>query len=117
MLRGDKHLERGDAHSAKQLTKARYARELPAAVKRIARRYGLTSTQSTASAAAQQKTNQQQNGNKGPATSPGYVAVNFRPTQEQIDYGRTSRDMIMSRKAILTDGRKVDWSAFAAKAA
>lgn len=109
----NKHLESGDAHSAKRLTKARYSREFTDAAKRVARRYGLVSGK--APATTQQKTNQQTPG--GPKAAPGYSVVSFRPTQDQIDYARTNRDMIMSRKAILKDGRKVDWSAFAAKAA
>jgi hypothetical protein len=102
----DKHLARGDAHSAMRLTKARYAQEMTEAVKRVARRYGLVS--------GQPKTNTQQPGkgstNGQPQPAQGFVAVNERPIPEQIDRNRTTPDMIVSGRAILHDGRKVDWS-------
>lgn len=103
----DKHLAKGNRVAAVQLTKARYARELPEAVKRVARRYGLIS--GTASKAPQKtvaKPNQQPNGG-----SPGYAKVNARPDGAEIDRSRTSNEDIMSRKqAILKDGRKVTWA-------
>lgn len=106
MAQQERHLELGDSRSAMQLTKARFARELPDAVKRIARRYGMTSGTPA-------------NGNKGqqppPAAGgakpqPGWIAVNARPDGMDIDRSRTTNEMILSKKAILKDGKKVDWS-------
>jgi hypothetical protein len=87
-----------------QLTKARFARELPDAVKRIARRYGMTSgTPATG-------TQRQQQQPAGGQPAAGFVAVNARPDGMDIDRSRTSNEMILSKRAILKDGKKVDWS-------
>ena len=109
----DKHLARGDAHSAMRLTKARYAQEMNDAVKRVARRYGLVSGQPKAN--TQQPEKRTTNGQPQPAQ--GFVAVNERPAAEQIDRNRTTPDMIVSGRAILHDGRKVDWSRLKARSA
>lgn len=103
----DAHLARGDSHSAKRLTKARYNQEMTIAVKRIARRYGLVSGQ-----ARQPQSQQQQKPNNGQGVQPaqGYAFVNARPQPEQINRRLTTNEMIISKKAILNDGRKVDWS-------
>lgn len=98
------HLDRNDKHSAVQLTKARFAQALPDAVKKIARRYGMTS--GTAAPAAQ-RTQQQ---TTGKPVEQGWTAVTARPSPEEIDRSRTSNEMILSGKAILKDGKKVDWS-------
>jgi len=100
------HLTNKDSHSALQLTKARFARELPDAVKRIARRYGMTS--GTPANGNQQRQQQQPDGGGQPAA--GFVAVNARPDGMDIDRSRTSNEMILSKRAILKDGKKVDWS-------
>jgi hypothetical protein len=100
------HLDNGDKHSAIQLTKARYAREMPNAVQRVARRYGLVS--GTAPRQQQQTTQQQQ---QQPRVEQGWTAVNVRPSPEEIDRSRTPNEMILSGKAILRSGKKVDWSA------
>jgi hypothetical protein len=98
------HLTNRDSHSALQLTKARFARELPDAVKRIARRYGMTSgTPATG-------TQRQQQQPAGGQPAAGFVAVNARPDGMDIDRSRTSNEMILSKRAILKDGKKVDWS-------
>jgi hypothetical protein len=103
----DGHLKLRDSHSALQLTKARFARELPEAVKRIARRYGMTS--GTPGNGNQQRQQQQPAGG-GRQPDAGYVAVTARPSPEDIDRSRTTNEMIFAKKAILKDGRKVDWS-------
>lgn len=101
----DKHLERGDSRSALKLTQARYARELKTAVQRVARRYGVSS-----GAPAQQQNPKQPNQQQQQNIPTGWVRANSRPQAEEIDRSRTSNDMIISGKAILRDGRKVDWS-------
>jgi hypothetical protein len=101
----DGHLTHRDRHSALQLTKARFARELPDAVKRIARRYGMAS--GTPGNGNQQR---QQQAPGAPKVEAGWTAVNARPDPMDIDRGRTSNDMILSKRAILKDGKKVDWS-------
>jgi hypothetical protein len=99
------HLTNRDAHSALQLTKARFARELPDAVKRIARRYGMTS--GTPASGTQVR---QQPAGGGAQPAAGFVAVNARPDGMDIDRSRTTNEMILSKRAILKDGKKVDWS-------
>ena len=108
----DKHLQAGDAHSAQQLTKARYARELPEAVKRVARRYGLVS----GAPGTPRPPNQQQQ-QAPPKVEAGFTAVNQRPEPELIDKGpgKTTPEMILEGRAILKDGKKVDWSALKKK--
>lgn len=110
----DKHLANKDAHSAMRLTKARYAQEMTEAVKRVARRYGLVSGQAKTNA---QPTTQKPNTQGQPQPTQGFVAVNERPQPEQIDRHRTTPEMIISGRAILTNGRKVDWSKLKAKSA
>lgn len=100
------HLDKGDKASAVKLTKARYAQEMTDAVKRIARRYGLVS--GAAKPAPQQTPG---NGQPKPQVAAGFVAVKERPTPETINRRATTPEMIISGKAILNDGRKVDWSA------
>jgi hypothetical protein len=102
----DKHLQRGDSAAAMRLTKARYAQEMTEAVKRVARRYGLVSGQPKGSTQQQQ----QRPGNQ-PQPQQGFVAVKERPQAEQINRRATTNDMILAGRAILNDGRKVDWSA------
>jgi hypothetical protein len=102
----DKHLERNDSHSALQMTKARFARELPDAVKRVARRYGLISGKPSPGTPPA-KPGQQPN---KPGQQPGWVAVNIRPDAMEIDRNRTTPDDIISGKAVLKDGRKVTWA-------
>lgn len=101
------HLKRGDAHSARKLTKARYAQEMTEAVKKVARRYGLVSGQARS---AQSQQTQQNKPGQQPQAAQGFTAVNERPQAEHIDHRRTTSEMIMSGRAILNDGRKVDWS-------
>lgn len=103
----DKHLERGDSVSAIRLTKARYAREFADSAKRVARRYGLVS-----GPAKPNQPTQKPNGQPAPKGPAGYVAVNVRPQPEDIDrsYGKTTNEDIISKKAILRDGRKVTWA-------
>lgn len=110
----DNHLKRGDSHSALKLTKARYAREMSEAVKRVARRYGLVSGQAKPNQAQPQKPNT--NGGQ-PAAAQGFTVVSARPEAEQIDHRRTTSEMIVNGRAILNDGRKVDWSKLKAKTA
>jgi hypothetical protein len=106
MEQREKHLELGDRHSALQLTKARFSRELPDAVKRIARRYGMAS--GTPANGTQRQ--QQQPAGGGAQPAGGFVAVSARPDGMDIDRGRTTNEMILSKRAILKDGKKVDWS-------
>ncbi|MBU6231673.1 hypothetical protein KGP36_03310 [Patescibacteria group bacterium] len=103
----DRHLERGDSQAARRLTKARFARELPEAVKRVARRYGLIS-----GTPRQDQGNGQGGGRQQPAprAPQGWVAVNERPTPEQINRSLTSNSDIISKRAVLKDGRKVTWA-------
>lgn len=101
----DDHLKAGDAHSARQLTKARFAREFPDAIKRIARRYKMVGAPAIP---GQQTRTEQQPGQQN--RTPGWTVVSSRPEPEEIDRSRTSNDMIISGKAILRNGRKVDWS-------
>lgn len=102
----DGHLDKRDSHSAQRLTISRYERELPEAVKKVARRYGLISGK-TAAGTQQQQQQQRQTQQQTPA---GYIKINDRPNPEDVDRSRTSNDMILSGKAILKNGKKVDWS-------
>lgn len=105
----DAHLKNGDSKAALRLTKNRFAKELPDAVRRIARRYGMTSGTPLNTG----KQNSKQPAGSG-ANQSGYVAVNYRPQAEDIDRSRTSQDDIMvEKRAILKDGKKVTWAAFA----
>lgn len=97
-------LNRGDAHSAKSMTEAKYKQLGTDAVKSIARRYGMFSNTKP------KQQNPQQQQRPGSSASPGYVAINAPPKEDQINRVQTSREMIIERKAILKDGRKVDWS-------
>jgi len=106
MKQRDSHLESGDAQAARRLTQARFSREMPDAVKRIARRYGLTAGPAKPNVP---QTNGQPQQPKGVAPQ-GYVAINQRPQPEEIDRSRTSNDDIISGKAVLRNGRKVSWA-------
>jgi hypothetical protein len=101
------HLDLGDKVSAVRITKARYAQALPDAVKKIARRYGYVSGTTGAG------TQPNKTGTTPPAakTEAGWIAVKERPSAESINRSVTTPDMIMSGRAILNDGKKVDWSA------
>lgn len=107
MEQQEAHLRRGDAASARRLTKARYAQEITEAVKKVARRYGLVSGQPKGSPQQTQKPGTKQQSQP----QQGFVAVKERPQPEQINRRATSNDMILAGRAILNDGRKVDWSA------
>jgi hypothetical protein len=108
------HLDQGDKVSAVRMTRAKFAQALPDAVKKIARRYGYVSgTPGTA-------TQPNKTGSTPPAgkADAGFVFVNERPSIEQVDRSATEAaskgagyaSMIMAKKAVLVDGRKVDWS-------
>lgn len=108
----DKHLARGDSHAAQRLTKARYAQEMNAAVKRIARRYGLSAGPAKPNTPTPQKDN-----NNQPKAVQGYSNINARPQVDQIDQAATARanggdfaGSIVSKRAVLRDGRKVSWA-------
>jgi hypothetical protein len=102
------HLKRGDSASARRLTKARYAQEITEAVKKVARRYGLVSGQPKGSTQRQQAPG---NNKQQPQAPQGFTAVKERPQPEQINRRATTNEMILAGRAILNDGRKVDWSA------
>lgn len=108
MEQRDAHLKRGDSQAAKRATKARYAQEITTAVKRIARRYGMVSGKPNQPQGATQP--KAKAAGAGAQPSAGYSFVNARPQPEQINRRLTSNEMIISKKAILNDGRKVDWS-------
>ena len=110
----DAHLKAGDAAAALRLTKARYAREMPNAVKKIARRYGLNAgpAQPTPGKGTPQQTK--------PVTPQGWTTVNERPSPDQISRVATESlgakegldyaGMILSGRAVLKDGRKQTWA-------
>jgi hypothetical protein len=114
MKQQNTHLNRGDSHSAKRMTKARYSQEITNAVKRIARRYGLVSGNAKPAPATQQNPN---NNGQGARPAQGYAFVNARPSIDEIDQQATARanggsyqGSIVAKRAVLRDGRKVDWS-------
>lgn len=102
----DKHLERRDSAAAKRLVMSRYQRELPNAVKQVARLFGLISGQPP----KPQQRVAGQPAPKGQAQPGGYVKINARPEREDIDRRRTSDTDIISKRAVLKDGKKVTWS-------
>lgn len=100
------HLTAGDSAAALKLSRARYAREMPEAVKRIARRYGMFS--GPAKPAAPTKP-----GEKAPSGTPdtqGFVKVNQRPSPDEIDFRKSPQEMRQAGRAILKNGRKIDWA-------
>jgi len=110
----DAHLASGDRAAAQRLTRARFNRELPEAVKRVARRYGMVAGPAAKTAPAAQ--GQNPNGQRQAAPSD-WKAVNARPTSDQIDRNATARanngdysGAIWAKRAVLTDGRKVSWA-------
>jgi hypothetical protein len=101
------HLDAGDKHSALRVTRARFAEAMPDAVKKIARRYGMSSQ-----TAPNQPQNQNGKGNQNQSgVEQGWKAVTQRPDPISIDRTRTEDSMILAGRAILKDGSKVDWSA------
>lgn len=104
----DDHLGRGDSAAAMKLTRARFGKVLPEAVKRIARRYGMFSGQPrTAPNSGSQPTGSQP---AGGTTAQGFTKINALPAPEDIDRAKSSRDMLRTGRAILKNGRKVDWA-------
>lgn len=100
----DRHLANGDSHSALQLTRARFAQEFTSASKRIANRYNrgvIPPTPKPGTPGTQ----------PGVKVDPGWVAVTTRPDPSEIDRNKTTNEMIISgKRAILKNGKKVDWS-------
>ena len=105
----DAHLANGDAAAAKKLTLARYMKEMPNAVKRIARRYGMFAgpAKPTPAGNGQPEPGQQP---RQPTAPQGWIKVNARPQAEDIDRSRTTNEMIIGGQAVLRDGRKVSWA-------
>ena len=106
------HLAAGDSAAALRLTKSRFAQELPNAVKRIARRYGMFS-----GPAKPAPTNGGQPPKPGAGAPPqGFVNVNQRPSMDEIDTAATAKltgsyqSTILSGRAVLKNGRKVSWA-------
>ena len=107
------HLKAGDRASALRLTQARYAKVMPEAVKRVARRYGMLA--GPAKPAAPTNGNQPARPGTG-APAQGFVQVTAIPSADEIDFGKSPKDMRMSGRAVLKNGRKVSWAHLRAKA-
>jgi hypothetical protein len=103
------HIDRGDSQAAVRLTRSRFAREdaMPSAVKKIARRYGMFAGPAAKPAPPNPQGQPPRN---GAAPAAGWVKVNARPQAEEIDRQKSPPEMIISGKAVLKSGRKVDWS-------
>lgn len=101
----DAHLDAGDSHAAMRLTRSRFARELPTAVKRVARRYGMV-----AGPAKPTPTQPSTAERTAPAGPSGWIEVRERPQPEEIDRDRTTPSDIIAGKAVLKNGRKVSWA-------
>lgn len=112
----EEHLANGDRESALQLTQAFCDGEkgIKAAVQKVARRYGLVSM-----APKQPSKETPKGGQPTPGRPPvkGFVLVNTRPSPEDIDREATAllaggnyASAIISKRAVLRNGKKVDWS-------
>lgn len=114
-VEGDKHfkadrdalLKDKDVNGALRLVRSRYAQEWAKAVKEVARLFRIGAGPGKQQQQQQDKGNQ--NGNQRPIEK-GWIKVNARPDGADIDRSRTPNEMIIGRKAILKDGRKVDWT-------
>lgn len=105
----DAHLAAGDSASAKRLVVARYKQFMPDAVKRIARRYGMMSG-APAGAPKPAPTSTGQAASKPGATVQGFVRVNEYPKGDDIDRGKSTREMLQAGRAVLKSGRKIDYA-------
>lgn len=103
----DALLQAKDVNGALRLVKARYAQEWVKAVKEQARLFRIG-----AGPGKQQQQQTDKDGQGGQQRQPdkGWIKVNARPDVGEIDRSRSPNDMIISGKAILKDGRKVDWT-------
>ena len=100
----DAHLAAGDAAAALKLSRARFAKEMPEAVKRVARRYGMIAGPAKPTPTGD-KPNQ-----PGAQPAAGFVRVNARPNPDDIDRAKSTREMLQAGRAILKNGRKIDWA-------
>jgi hypothetical protein len=103
----DALLKDKDVNGALRLVRSRYAQEWANAVKEVARLFRIGAGPGKQPQQQQQNTNQ--NGNQRPVEK-GWIKVNARPDGADIDRSRTPNEMIIGRRAILKDGRKVDWT-------
>jgi hypothetical protein len=107
MQQRENHLKNNDKNAAKQLTQARFAKAMPEAVKRIARRYGYVSgTAAPAAPNAPAKPGTP----AAPAAGQGFTQVNAIPDQSEIDRAKSTREMLYAGRAVLKNGRKVSWA-------
>jgi hypothetical protein len=104
----DALLDAKDSRGATRLVRERYSREWATAVKEVAGTYRLGA--GPGKQQQQQPNNQQRPGGQQRPADKGWIRVNTRPAAEEIDRSRTSPEMIVGGKAILRDGRKVDWT-------
>jgi hypothetical protein len=103
----DALLKDKDVNGALRLVRSRYAQEWANAVKEVARLFRIGA--GPGKQQQQQQPNANQNGNQRPVEK-GWIKVNARPDGADIDRSRTPNEMIIGRRAILKDGRKVDWT-------
>lgn len=104
----DDHLSRGDAAAAKRLIQARFAKFMPDAVKRIARRYGMFAGPAKPGAPGGAPPTGGQPA--GGTTPQGFTKLNALPNSDDIDRSKSTREMLRAGRAILKNGRKVDWA-------
>jgi len=104
----ERHLAANDKASAQRLTRARFAKVMPEAVKRIARRYGYVSgTKPAVTPVPGAKPNGTQP--VAPAAQ-GFVKVNAYPDAADIDRAKSTREMLLAGRAILKNGRKIEYA-------
>lgn len=106
----DQHLNAGDSAAALKLSRARFARELPEAVKRVARRYGMIA------GPVKNTLTEKPNGGTPPAAQ-GFTQLNALPNPNDIDRTKSPKEMLQSGRAILKNGRKVSWAHLRAQVA
>ena len=96
---------RRDEAGLRRLSESFQARVTPAIVQRVAK---LFAVKPKGGPVAVKKPVVAANGN-GHKQEANWTRISNQPSAREIDYGKTNEDMIFAQKAVLKDGRRVNW--------
>jgi hypothetical protein len=101
----DRLKDRGDAQGLSRHVKNFQDRVTPSVVQRVAK---LFAVKPKGAGIAVVKKPVATNGN-GVKQEANWTRISQQPSAREIDYGKTNEDMIFAKKAVLKDGRRVNW--------
>jgi len=98
--------QRGDPAALLRYVNSAWKQALEMSIKRVARLVG----GSPAAAARPGVTGEKKPAPAAPGREVGFVRINSRPDPREIDRSKSDASMILGKRAILKDGRKVSWA-------